>query len=124
MLFRSMKGSLDKALAGTSAWWRRRSSARQLAWENNIKRLRESDEARRMAGDSEVRTRLQSLHLLLLAMFMFLLSAFINTSGFQFPKVVAAFVLGCSAAMFFLSFLAFRQAAETASLLRRVAKES
>lgn len=118
-----MKGALDKALAGTSSWWRRRSSSRQLAWESRIKHLRDDEEARRKAATFEVRTRLQSLHLLLLAMFMLLLPAFMNTSVFQLPKLAAVFVLGCSALMFFLSFLVFRQAAETANLLRHAAKE-
>jgi hypothetical protein len=119
-----MKGSLDKAHTATSSWWRRRSSVRQLSWENQIKRLRNSEDAKRLAAASEIRNRLQSLHMLLLAILMLLLPAFMNTSGFQFPKVAAIFVLGFSMAMFFLSFLTFRQAAETANLLRLAAKES
>ncbi|MDR7152469.1 amino acid transporter [Hydrogenophaga palleronii] len=118
-----LKGAVDGVFSSTSSWWRRRSSARQRAWASRVERLASSEKERNWAAASEVRNRLQSIHLLLLSMIAILLPAFANTSGFVFSNIAYFFVLGFSSIIFFMSFLAFRQAAETAAVLRAAGRK-
>ena len=119
-----LKGSVDKALTGTSSWWRRRSSARQLAWQARIDLLRSNEQARHAVAASEVRLRLQSIHMLLLAIFIVLLPMFMATSGLPLPRLALVFVLGAFAIVFFMSFLAFRAGGEMAVVLREALKKA
>ena len=112
-----LKHPLDKVLGGLSSWWRQRSETRQKAWATRVDRLRESEEARNMAVATEVRFRLQAIHLLLLAIFLLVLPVFISSYGTSTPRVLTVILLATSSFSFFSSFLAHQMAMKTSSAL-------
>lgn len=112
-----LKDPLDKALASMSSWWRRRSEARQKAWSARVDRIGSSEEARNSAAQSEIRLRLQAIHLLLLAIFLLVIPVFISNSGSSAPRILTAIMFGTSAFSLFASFLAHQGASSTNSAL-------
>lgn len=110
-----LKGALDKKLSGASSWWRSRSDTRRRAWEIRLQRLKSSSEERRQAEASEIRNRLQSLHLLLMALFLSVLSFSTGISSLSRPLGIVC--LCFSALTIFLAFLAHVRSQETARLL-------
>jgi len=113
-----LKSPLDKILASTSAWWRRKSEARRQAWEMRIDLIRSSDKVRNATALLEIRHRLQSITMLLLAIFMLILPLFVmNFAGERPQRLVTVFSFGSSAFTFFGAFLAFKAAGNTRNLL-------
>jgi hypothetical protein len=113
-----LKSRLDKTVASTSSWWRRRSADRQRSWEARVEQISSSEEVRNAEVLSELRQRLQSIHMLLLAIFLLLLPLFTLNSLSPPPQLITTIILGLSAFLFFASFLAFLGSATTASALR------
>lgn len=113
-----LKGQIDRTVISTTTWWREKSVARQKAWEERIERLRKSEDAREFTKHLEIVQRLQSIHLLLLAMFMLILPLFVSISNAPLPRVLRITIFGLSALIFFGSFLVFRGAATTRNALR------
>jgi hypothetical protein len=118
-----LKSLADKALNGTSSWLGRRSTARQLAWQARVNRVRLDEEAKHEALASEFRLRLQSIHFLLLAMFVMLLAISPTVTGTSVPRLFFVFMFLFSTSMFFMSFLSFLDGAKTARVLRQASNK-
>lgn len=117
-----LRGQINRTVLSTSTWWRRRSAARQKAWEERIERLSISEAAREFTKHSEIIQRLQSIHLLLLAIFMLILPLFLSISSAPLPRAVQITIFGFSGLIFFGSFLAFRGAISTRDALHEALK--
>lgn len=113
-----LKLRLDRALGSASGWWKRRSIARQNAWAERIDRICRSDLERNLEITSEMRQRLQSIHMVLLAMLILLQLVLLQTFSAELSHTVRIGFLGASALLFFASFLAFQSATRTAGALR------
>lgn len=115
-----IKVPLDKAFVSTSSWRRSRSEKRMREWEVRVNSLRVNAEAREAEEFTEIRQKLESIHLLLLSIFMMLLRLFITIAKGTFLDLpeglllgFSALVLAMSAATFFGSFLAFKTSLQT-----------
>lgn len=113
-----LKLRLDRTLGSASGWWKQRSIARQSAWADRIDRICRSDLERNFEIASEMRQRLQSIHMVLLAMLILLQLVLLQTLSAELSRTVRIGFLGASALLFFGSFLAFQSAARTAGALR------
>lgn len=119
-----LKNPLDGAIARTFTWWRSRSIARKSAWEKRIERLRSSEEARTAAGLLEISFRLQSIHMLLLAIFILILPSVLpliqTGESTLLPRHLAIGCFAFAALLFFVSFLAFMGSVTTRNALYEV----
>ena len=114
-----LKSPLDKGVENTFSWWRKSSEVRQVAWQARIERIMQNEEARKDEIASEFRFRLQSIHFLLIAILLLAFFSFAIIMGDTAPSFLRIIILGSSAALLFLSFLALLSAVITASALRR-----
>ncbi|MFA7322055.1 MAG: hypothetical protein WC000_11380 [Dokdonella sp.] len=119
-----LKNPLDRTIARTSSWWRSKSVARQKAWERKVERLSSSEEARNAAGLLEIRLRLQSIHMLLLAIFMLLLPILLASAITPLPRLVAIAIFAFATFIFFVSYLTFSRAAATRNALHEAGSKA
>lgn len=110
-----LKSSMDVWLSRMFNIWNKRSIKQKEAWDKLVDGIRSSDAAHHAALAKETRTRLQSLHLLLLSIFIsnFPFVVSLESGGGNY-RLLNMFFYALSAITFFVSFLAFLTAARTA----------
>ncbi|MGL4796249.1 MAG: hypothetical protein ACRC23_21415 [Aeromonas jandaei] len=119
-----LKSLLDRTIAKTSSWWRSKSDARQKAWKRQVELLSASEDARNAASWLEIRSRLQSMHLLLLAIFLLLLPILLASALTPLPRLAAIAAFAFATFIFFMSYLAFLRAVSTRNALREAASKA
>lgn len=97
-----LKTTLDSVFENTFSWWRESSKTRKEAWQLRIEELRKSEELRKEEITKEFRSRLYSIHQLLVAI-IFMMFPYIASPMSDSFKIV---FFSCSAITFFLAFIA------------------
>lgn len=114
-----LKSSMDVGLSKLFNVWNERSIKQKNAWGELVDRIRSSDANHHAALAKETRSRLQSIHMLLLAIFIsnFPFVVSLESGGHSYQLLNALFY-ALSAVMFFASYLAFLNAARTARAIQ------
>lgn len=114
-----LKTGVDSWTSKLIANWNQRSEKNKREWLELIESIKQSDAHNFKAISTENRLRLQSIHLLLLAIFV---SNFPFVASLEVGDKVRWFNLLSylfATTLFFMSFLAFTRAARTAEAIRR-----
>ena len=114
-----LKSSMDFGLSKIFNIWNERTIKQQNAWNEIVDRIRSSDATHNAALAKETRARLQSIHLLLISIFIsnFTFVTSVDSGGDD-HILLNVFFYALSAFTFFVSFLAFLTAAKTARAIQ------
>lgn len=109
-----LKSNMDVGLSKLFSIWNERSIKQKNAWNTLVYEIRLSDATLHALLAKETRTRLQSIHLLLISIFISNFPFVISLeSGGDAHRLLNVFFYALSAFTFFMSFLAFLTAAKT-----------
>ncbi len=106
-----LKKFLDNFLSNISSWWRKKSTARQQAWEECVERLVEKEEEKIQSILEENRMRLQSIFFMVVSIILFLFFNYLEQSNVSiFIRLLAYLSLPVSSLLAFVSILEWESA--------------
>lgn len=106
-----LKKFVDNFLSNISSWWRKKSTARQQAWEECVERLVEKEEEKIQSILEENRMRLQSIFFMVFSIILFLFSNYLEQSNVSiFIRLLAYLSLPVSSLLAFVSILEWESA--------------
>ncbi|MGY0635269.1 hypothetical protein [Luteimonas sp. A478] len=105
-----LKSRLDKSVSATAGWWRRRSERRRKLWQDYVKHLAASVEARIQARHMEIRLRLQAIMSFLFAVAFSVIGIVAPLLQQPSSRYVSIGALFLSALLAFIAYLCIRDA--------------